>query len=706
MNKIRLLPYSASACAAVLIVVGLGSCQPSVSKRFPDPKTRFANYSKTCDGIPGNVPDHYGYYLTDDQKKGGCTWYLWTGGDPLRTEGSPENARGNSRFWRIAEKKLWKEAKILQLPINVQMLKYITGTPREQRFKTLGVVNDPGCKKASKPDAYGLMLDDCEDPYSTGIMGLRLFPNPYFNPDNWDAAKYIGHDSSIEPPYLAGLSCGICHIAFNPSKPPADPENPKWENLAPAFGNQYLNEGKMFMGGLQDDNYLYWQYHTQQPGTSDTSRISTDFINNPNAINSIWYILSARPKHMEKMNDGTMQAVPHILKDGSDSIGAAGAALRVYVNIGTCPDYRNSLEDTFLGIKDRQHPFDLAKVERDCVDWQLTAARMGNAANFLDAVQPYYLKDAPGGSDYLKGSSEQMDLGKTAFAENCARCHSSKLPPELEAKKIDKHSDSAKPYWVQLVKSGDFLAKNFLSDDERYPLVSKDKKLALGTNAARALGTNPTEGHLWQNFSSATFKTLPVPGKLILENPFDSKSPIEFAMPNGGYYRTPSLINAWATAPFLHNNMLGVYNADPSVTGRMAAFQDAAEKLLWPEKRLGKKTVKVIEKDTYLKVRSIAIRIPAGTPINLLANINAYKLVHVPGLLEQLAKILENPDRLVRLVKALKNEGQYDDDLKKMVPDLLALSQCPDLIEDHGHTFGAEMKDDQKKALIEYMKTF
>ncbi len=181
-------------------------------------------------------------------------------------------------------------------------------------------------------------------------MGLRLFPNPDFNPAVWDADKFLNHfDPKIEPPYMAGLSCGLCHIAFNPDNPPADPENPQWENLAPAFGNQYIKEGEMFKGRLTPNSFLYWVYDSQQPGTSDTSRLSTDFINNPNAINSIWYILSARPTHSEIMNDGTTKDVPHILKDGSDSIGAEGAALRVYVNIGTCPDYRYSLEDTFVG---------------------------------------------------------------------------------------------------------------------------------------------------------------------------------------------------------------------------------------------------------------------------------------------------------------------------------------------------------------------
>jgi hypothetical protein len=699
------------------------ACPPQGSKstaKYPDPKLRFANYSQTCDGIPGSLPDHFGYYLSPEQKAGACTWYLWPGGDPLRTEGSPENARGNPRFWRMAEKKLWTVAHVTQTPINVSILGYITGTPRNQRFEKLGSVNDPGCQAATKPDAYGLMLDQCQDPYSSGIMGLRLYPNPDFDPVRWNVTKFLNRDASIEPPYLTGLTCGVCHIAFNPVKPPADPENPQWENLAPALGNQYLREGNMFKGGIQPDNFLYWMFETQQPGTSDTSRISTDFINNPNVINSIWYILSARPKHAEVMNDGTTQEVPHILKDGSDSIGAAGAALRVYLNIGTCPDYRYSLEYTFLGIPNpaepllpprpgttsAQRPFDLAKAQRDCVDWQLTSARMANAANFLDANQPFYLKDAPGGSAYLAASPEVLDTGKTVFAENCARCHSSKLPPEVAQGNLDKHSEAAKPAWVKLVKSDDFLVKNYLSDDDRYPLVSRDRRFALQTNANRALGTNPDEGHIFQNFSSRTFKELPSPGSLTLENPFDKAHPFTFPIRNGGYYRTPTLINIWATAPFLHNNMLGTFTGDPSVKGRITAFQDASEKLMWPEKRTGKTTIKVTGADSVLKFRELEIRIPAGTPVDLLANINLYEALQPGGIFDLLKRLADNPKLLVRLVQAMNNNGQYDAELKDFVPLLLARNQSPDFIQDHGHTFGADLADNQKRALIEYLKTF
>jgi hypothetical protein len=320
-------------------------------------------------------------------------------------------------------------------------------------------------------------------------------------------------------------------------------------------------------------------------------------------------------------------------------------------------------------------------------------------------VQPYPLKNAPGGAGYLTADQAVMDKGKRVFAENCARCHSSKVPPEV-GNGLDKHSDAAKPAWVKLVMSADFLDKNFLSDDDRYPVVSSDPRMAIGTNANRALGTNPIEGHIFQNFSSRTFKQLPSPGTMMMPNPFDAGSPLPFKIAHGGYYRTPSLINVWATAPFFENNLLGSYTGDPSVKGRITAYEDATEKLLWPEKRLGAKSVKVTGTDSVLQIRDIKIRIPAGTPVELLANINLFGAAQAPDVLNELNYLGSHPELLVQLVHALQNNGQYDDELRKLVPDLLKLSQSPDLIEDHGHTFGATLPDDQKQALIEYMKTF
>jgi hypothetical protein len=159
-----------------------------------------------------------------------------------------------------------------------------------------------------------------------------------------------------------------------------------------------------------------------------------------------------------------------------------------------------------------------------------------------------------------------------------------------------------------------------------------------------------------------------VPGNNGGGKPFDKGDPISFRIRHGGYYRTPSLINVWATAPFFENNMLGAYTGDPSVKGRLTAFNDAAEKLLWPEKRLGKRTVKVTGKDSVLKIRDIEIRIPAGAPVDLLANINIYRAVQVPEVAAQLNRLLSAPNRLVRLVHIMENNGQYDSELRLMVP--------------------------------------
>jgi hypothetical protein len=45
-------------------------------------------------------------------------------------------------------------------------------------------------------------------------------------------------------------------------------------------------------------------------------------------------------------------------------------------------------------------------------------------------------------------------------------------------------------------------------------------------------------------------------------------------------------------------------------------------------------------------------------------------------------------------------------ELLKAVPELLAANKCPDFIEDEGHYFGTELPDADKRALLEYLKTF
>lgn len=679
---------------ALLLLPAGAACRQSARAAFPDPEERFAGYAKTCGdiprergGIPGEIPRSVFAGLAPEVVDGLCTWYLWQGGDPATYTGQP-NTGGNPHFWRALERRTADIQQKVGQKVAFTLLKFIDSRKRNERFRTLGVMNDPGCKPAAAPDAYGLWLDDCTDPYASGVIGIRLSPNPNFDPKHWNADEYFEDPRTHEPPYLAGLTCGSCHIAFHPLRPPPDPEHPQWENLAGAIGNQYLLEGEMFEGGMTADDFLWHVYARQQPGTSDTSRLSVDWIDNPNAINPIFMIDSVRPKHVETMNDGTTAAVPHVLKDGADSIGAAHAAMRVYVNIGTCGAMRMTAEDVLLGTGKDQRPFDIAGANARCQDWQQTFARIASAAKFLDAQRGFPLRSVDHGR-YVSTDAAQLAMGRRAFAENCARCHSSKIPPGLDD--VTKHDRAHAAAWVAFVERPDFLENNFLSDDGRYPVVHEDWRFAIGTNLKRAVATNAAAGHIWSDFSSRTYKELPSPGTATLYNPLDPEHPIAFPIPPGrGYYRVPSLIAVWATAPLLHNNSLGAPARDPSIEGRLRAFEDAMDRMFHPEKRDGVKSIKRTTQKSELRFGAIRLSIPEGTPVDLLANVDLRALVRDEraALIHGAIAALEDPRR------------------RALAAKLLALNTAPDFIEDHGHEFGSRLPPVEQRALIEYMKTF
>jgi hypothetical protein len=308
---------------------------------------------------------------------------------------------------------------------------------------------------------------------------------------------------------------------------------------------------------------------------------------------------------------------------------------------------------------------------------------MPYAEAYLNTTRPYHLEDAPGGKGYLvpesfRDSKTEAELkryavlrqGKQVFADECARCHSNKQPDKSI---IDPAA--LRKFYRDSVMADDFLVDNTLTDDVRYPVTE------IGTNSARAFGTNAMAGHLWEEFSSQEYKAQPPVGTLSLFNPFDPLHPLQFKAPGGGvgYYRTPSLVSIWATAPWFHSNSLGIYTGDPSVEGRMIAFQDAATKLLWPERRLGLGSMKVttVPSDLYIPKNGqfAKVPIPANTPVNLLANLH----------IDDFAKAL-----------AAFEKGD--------VGAILAMSQCPDLIEDKGHTYGSGLTDTDKVALIEFLK--
>ena len=690
------------------------------------------------------------------------TWHWWVGVD-------------NPGFWRKNTIETSKAPGNL-LGVKVDFLRLLTTVPRNKRFELIGLINDPDTVAAEKPDQYGLMIDRMKagtlkwDPekfgYSSGVFGLQLFANKKFDPQKWSLAKYMEDPGSVEPPYSVGMACVLCHVSFNPTRPPADVNEPKWENIASNIGNQYFREGMLFGNDMPHDSFIYQYLAVQQPGTSETSRFSNDFINGPIFMNSIYRlnerlkltrvekITPAQAKLMESIYQhvglkpdtnvgalgGTVQEptikVPHVLADGADSMGLVMASTRVYVNEGSGwekwvqtfalnpYDLKESMARNFT-----PREFDLiGEIRKDPNSpWMQTEVRMPNLATFLASYDSYPLKDAreapragktlKNGQDYLTSDPAVLHRGKIAFAENCAECHSSKQPQNLPS-----DPEMRKEAWRQLVLRDDFLTDNYMSDDQRYPLSE------LGTNAARAMGTNAMAGHMWGQMSSLTYKQMKeeqVPLQdhdanfkpVDLYNPLTGKYDIKFVGAKA-YYRTPTLVSIWATAPYLHNNSVGEYNADPSIAGRMTAYEDGMSKLLWPERRDGIRSVKVTTENSTLPdlfpllknlepelaafdFNPALLRIPKGTPLNLLTNINprdakSILQAYIDGVLDGRPKTEFNQLRTIN-----HSKGQA-----AMVKKMLEVSTCPDFIEDKGHYYGHQLSDADKRALIEYMKYF
>ena len=88
------------------------------------------------------------------------------------------------------------------------------------------------------------------------------------------------------------MSCAFCHVGPNPVKPPADPENPQWENLSSNVGAQYFWVDRIFnwQGDRNAKSFFFQLFHTSRPGTLDTSLVSTDNINNPRTMNAVYYL--------------------------------------------------------------------------------------------------------------------------------------------------------------------------------------------------------------------------------------------------------------------------------------------------------------------------------------------------------------------------------------------------------------------------------
>lgn len=756
-----------------------------------------------------------GVALSPAEVAGRNMWNVWTG--------------GNDRLWDVMTRASFGAFDLLKTLSSYPGMKY----GRDNRFAWLGVLNEPCFEKATGPDPtrFGLWLDHraagcAADPFenvqkypgvrigargknlpagsyygeATGVVGLRLFPNPDFDEaaaKKWDPKRYYDDpgyylSKDLVRPYRVGMACGFCHIGPSPVRPPANPEKPEWGNLNSTVGAQYFWIDRIFIWDNNPANYMFQLVHTSRPGALDTSLVSTDNINNPRTMNAIYSLgdrlamakrwgretLSAGNLHNKQFNDfvtsgplttffekPNISLTPHVLKDGSDSVGALGALNRVYLNIGLFSEEWLLHFNALVGGKPIS-PMEIAVAQKNSAYWQATEQQTPAMALFLlKAGQPDHLRDAPGGAAYLSDDEAVLARGKTVFAETCARCHSSKQP--TPAVGLDPGGGAGPDYlerwnrywdWTKtedykakmraIVAAPDFLDGNYLSTDARVPVT------LLQTNACSPLATNALAGNIWDNFASDSYKQLPSVGTITVSNPFTG-APTPYLMPAGGrgYTRPPSLIALWSTAPYLLNNTVGQFDPDPSVAGRMRAFQSGIEQMLWPEKRrqdtvLGDKVAGLIDRTTVRSWLSVPagflpeeltplrsrlnrwlpwlftdggdIRIgpiPAGVPVNLLSNLRLLsesddpvaKAKHVAGVVQLLV-------RAKRDLKALPADVSDADALKvfaNLAGPMLALSKCPDFVVNRGHYFGTDMQtavppldDADKRALIEFLKTF
>jgi|GEM_PF-749617 len=258
-----------------------------------------------------------------------------------------------------------------------------------------------------------------------------------------------------------------------------------------------------------------------------------------------------------------------------------------------------------------------------------------------------------GQAELEKNDSQTRLAGRNVFLRHCAICHSSKQPKDFEiaftrdapgggwekaqAPKPGVHGVHGPPHYTlpmdfafwgrfkesasyqdyvqrivdlasvgltgpqktlgfALEESDPFIKDNFLSSEIRIPVT------LVGTNASRATATNAMRGHVWDNFSSETYKSLPAVGEVHYYNPFLNKAADQFGnnasyRPRGGgpgYYRPATLASLWSTAPFIHNNTIGGFyprrqgdtTINPtSVRGRLDAFDDAIRRVLWKKHR-------------------------------------------------------------------------------------------------------------------------
>lgn len=610
--------------------------------------------------------------------------------------------------------------------------------------------HDPACDFEDAPFQTGTphgSVDQRQDPCdlyfgtSTGALGLRKFPNPRFDRDKWialngSAASWDNYrnlmaddpedpdsrntrifDASVEPPFMIGMACGACHIAYDPLNPPEDPANPTWEQIKGLIGNQYSRVSEMLASGLSRSTLEFQLIGRARPGVVDTSALPMDYVNNPGTMNAIinfgtrplhehdvtkWYRAASCPAGADERQcwcepgrDGkcwerkrqTIMA-PNVLKGGEDSIGFSEAIQRVYFNIGSCAEqcWLNHIPDIRAADPTQrnhgQTPFEIAQCRRDCGSFRAIEDRLQDLLAFFLTARPTDLHEARGldsRRDLVVQLEEEegygtgaVDRGRQIFAATCARCHSSQEAP---------------------YDNTDFHATDPNDDTLRVDWLGNDKSILaseVGTHYSRSLHSNHMTTRVWEEYASHTLR-----GR-------DADPQAKELMNGGGrgYYRNISLLSVWAHAPFMQNNAIGpelcgyqplslaggaqdedqyyvspyvdaqgnplpsdeapaCWPYDVSVEGRYELFKASMDSLLNPDKRVDKKML--LDRDVVFDVApqmnligDLTVGISLRAPKDTPATM--FNNLRFKDLIQDLALMATDDDAL-----AEKYEGRLDD---------------------------------------------
>jgi hypothetical protein len=612
---------------------------------------------------------------------------------------SPAEIQGRNMWlvWTGGNDHLWDRLTVDSLG-SFDLLKTISSHPRmyygrHNRFRYLGLINEPCFSEPTGPDPnrFGLWLDvrdpKCPpDPFAdaetykgvkigargttvavgsyygepTGVMGLRLFPNPDFDEKArrvWNSDLFYNEptyysDPKLVRPYRVGMACGFCHVGPNPIKPPADPENPAWENLSSLVGGQYFWWDRVFnwMGDKNAASVFYQALHVSRPGTlGHLARVDGQH-QQSRTMNAVLPrrahgageevgqgdALRRRPQEQavqrfsagERSADGVLRGAEHDANaacvEGRVRFGrrARGAQPRLHqyrrVQRGVAPAFPSAA---------RRHA-DLADSTRDGPGELRLLARHGNADAGHGAIpsrrwraalpegrprrprlSQHRRANARSGQSGLCRALRPMPLDQAAGSSGRPRSRErerTELPRGLE-RLLGVDEDGR-------VQSGDAAE----GAGERLPgkQFPVDRAARAGhaarINSCSPLATNAIRNNIWDNFSSESYKSLPSAGTVKIRNPITGKE-VDYSLPAGGrgFIRPASLVSLWSTAPFLQNNTVGPFEWNPSVEYRLRSFDKSIEEMLWrrsaPRTRClpTRRPVGVIDRitvDSYLEV--------------------------------------------------------------------------------------------------------